>query len=58
MIGDQPAGTMTWSVHRDMHCSGFEDVGTIIIDYSMRSGKKDNISFSGTHRTAYLPDNK
>ena len=41
-----------------MHCDGFGDVGTIIIDYSMRSGKRDNVSFSGTHRTAYLPDNK
>ena len=58
MIGDQPPGTMTWSVHGGMHCDGFTDVGTIVINYSMNSGKRGNISFSGTHRTAYLPDNK
>ena len=58
MIGDQPPGTMTWSVHGSTHCDGFDDVGTIVIDYSMHSGKRGNISFPGTHRTAYLPDNK
>lgn len=41
-----------------MHCDGYPDVGTIIIDYSMHAGKRGNISFPGTHRTAYLPDNK
>lgn len=58
MIGDQPNGSMTWTVHKDMHCDGYESVGSIIIDYSMNSGKRGNISFPGTHRTAYLPDNK
>ena len=41
-----------------MHCEGYETVGTIVIDYSMSSGKMGNISFPGTHRSAYLPDNK
>ena len=41
-----------------MHCDGFDDVGTIVIDYSMHSCKKGSISYPGTHRTAYLPDNE
>lgn len=57
MIGDQPPGNMNWRVHDDYHCDGYADVGTIIIDYSMNSGKRGNISFPGTHRTAYLPNN-
>ena len=58
MIGDQPPGKMTWVVNKMMHCDGFEDCGTIVIDYSMHSGKRGAISFPGTHRTGYLPDNK
>ena len=58
MIGDQPPGNMNWVVNKFMHCSGYETVGTIVIDYSIFSGKRDSISFPGTHRTAYLPDNK
>lgn len=57
MTGDQPAGNMTWSTSPFMHCDGFDDVGTIVIDYSMHSCKKGSISYPGTHRTAYLPDN-
>lgn len=41
-----------------MHCESYPDVGTIVINYSMNSGKRGNISFPGTHRTAYLPNNK
>ena len=40
-----------------MHCDGYTEVGTIVIHYSMHSGKKGDIHFSGTHRTAYLPNN-
>ena len=40
-----------------MKCDGYPDCGTIVIDYSMHSGKRGAISFPGTHRTAYLPDN-
>ena len=57
MIGDQPAGNMTTSIQPDMHCDGYPDVGTIIINYSMNSGKRGDISFPGTGRTAYLPNN-
>jgi deltex-like protein len=58
MTGDQPPGKMNCIVNKLMHCDGFPDVGTIVIDYSMHAGKRGNITFPGTHRTAYLPDNK
>ena len=57
MIGDQPPGSMTWTVDQHSHCDGYEDVGTITINYNMHSGKRGNVHFHGTHRTAYLPDN-
>lgn len=56
MIGDQSPGTMHHTLHPGMHCDGFPDVGTIVISYSMSSGKRGDVQFSGTHRTAYLPD--
>lgn len=58
MTGDQPPGKMTWVANKLMHCDGYPDVGTIVIDYSMHSGKRGNIAFPGTHRVGYLPDNK
>ena len=57
MIGDQPRGTMTCSVNEFMKCDGCPDVGTIVIHYSIQSGKRDDITFPGTGRTAYLPNN-
>jgi deltex-like protein len=57
MMGDQPPGKMTVSIEPNMHCDGYSDVGTIIIYYSMHSGRIKNISFPGTGRTAYLPNN-
>lgn len=56
MIGDQPPGNMNTHINDHMHCEGYEDYGTIVIDYSMNPGKKGNINFPGTHRTAYLPN--
>jgi hypothetical protein len=32
--------------------------GAIVINYHMKSGYRNGKSFSGTSRTAYLPDNK
>ncbi len=57
MIGDQPPGSMTWNISDGMSCDGYPDVGTITINYSMHSGKRGDIHFPGTHRTAYLPNN-
>lgn len=36
-MGDQPDGTMEHRVCNH-HCSGFEDVGTIVIDYEFPNG--------------------
>lgn len=58
MIGDQPPGTMTHVVNKLVHCDGYLDCGTIIINYSMYAGSRGPIHFPGTHRSAYLPDNK
>lgn len=58
MTGDQPNGTMTTTVNKNTHCSGYNNVGTIIISYSFPSGTRNGKHYSGTHRTAYLPDNK
>lgn len=58
MTGDQPPGQMTHSVNNLSHCEGYTDCGTITINYNMYAGKRGNINFPGTHRIAYLPDNK
>ena len=57
MTGDQPKGTMTSKVDEHMECDGYPK-GTIIINYSFPSGKRkdNNEHYSGTHRTAYLPN--
>ena len=54
LIGDQPKGSMSAYISYGNHCSGYEDVDTIVINYSFPSGN----SYSGTHRNAYLPNNK
>ncbi|CAO2631693.1 E3 ubiquitin-protein ligase DTX3L [Lemmus lemmus] len=61
--GNQPNGTMTWSTSRQS-LQGYEDCGTIVIQYIMESGIQTDEHpnpgkpYSGTRRTAYLPDNK
>ena len=54
LIGDQPKGSMTAHITSDFHCSGYEKDNTIVIDYNFPSGN----NYSGTYRTAFLPDNK
>ncbi|XP_068102385.1 E3 ubiquitin-protein ligase DTX3L-like [Hyperolius riggenbachi] len=60
--GNQPEGTMTWRTS-SFNLSGFPGCGTIEISYSFPSGtQKENHPhpgrpYSGTSRTAYLPDN-
>ena len=55
MTGDQPQGTMTHSVEKNLTCDGYPK-GTIVISYSLQSGNREGQHFSGTHRTAYLPN--
>jgi deltex-like protein len=56
MIGDQPPGAMNVHVNKLMRCEGYPDTDTIVIEYRMHSGKRGDISFPGTGRTAYLPN--
>uniref|UniRef100_A0A3B3CNR3 E3 ubiquitin-protein ligase n=2 Tax=Oryzias melastigma TaxID=30732 RepID=A0A3B3CNR3_ORYME len=61
--GDQPDGTMTWT-KSSVEVPGFPHCGTITITYSIPSGRqtekhpKPGHFYTGTSRTAYLPDNK
>ncbi|XP_075037343.1 E3 ubiquitin-protein ligase DTX3L isoform X2 [Mixophyes fleayi] len=63
LTGNQPDGTMSDKVLRES-LQGFLGCGTIEIHYNIQSGsQKQNHPrpgkyFSGTSRTAYLPDNK
>ena len=54
LIGDQPPGSMSAHISYNIHCSGFEDCDTIVIKYDFPSGSE----YSGTYRTAFLPNNK
>ena len=54
LIGDQPPGSMTAHISYDLHCSGYNNDNTIVIDYNFPSGN----NYSGTYRTAFLPYNK
>ncbi|XP_027268562.1 E3 ubiquitin-protein ligase DTX3L isoform X1 [Cricetulus griseus] len=62
--GNQPdGGTMTSDTLRQS-LPGYEDCGTIVIRYDIKSGIQTNEHpnpgkpYPGTHRSAYLPDNK
>ncbi|KAM7321975.1 hypothetical protein ACRRTK_018816 [Alexandromys fortis] len=61
--GNQPKGTMTFTTSR-RSLLGYEDCGTIVIQYIIESGIQTNEHpnpgkpYSGTQRTAYLPDNQ
>jgi deltex-like protein len=42
-----------------MHCDGYSNCGTIVIEYHFPSGTlPDGKRYSGTSRTGYLPDNE
>ena len=51
--GTQPPGTMNVKIMKGTFCDGF-NCDTICIDYNFLDGS----GFSGTSRTAYLPDTK
>lgn len=61
--GNQPEGTMSVRYTRDS-LPGYETYGSIVIDYDMRGGIQTKehphpgMYYTGTHRTAFLPDNK
>jgi len=59
--GPQPSGTMQVEIQHYM-CAGYSGSNTIVIQYYFRNGKQSFMHpspgkrFSGTSRTAYLPD--
>lgn len=55
MTGDQPKGTMTTTIDKNLVCDGYP-AGTIIINYRFPDGTRDDVEYSGTRRTAYLPN--
>lgn len=55
MTGDQPEGTMTVTVDKNMTCPGHPK-GTIILNYQLKNGVRNGVPFQGTSRTGYLPD--
>ncbi|XP_048110306.1 uncharacterized protein LOC125301675 isoform X2 [Alosa alosa] len=63
IVGDQPNGTMTHYT-QSLSLPGFKRCGSIVINYQIPSGIQSNKHpkpgkpFLGTHRTAYLPDNR
>lgn len=40
-MGDQPDGVMNVSVDHGLHCDGYHNHGTIIIDYIMQDSVRD-----------------
>ena len=49
---------MKYYVDKNMTCSGYSK-GTIIINYNFQSGTNDKgVHYTGTSRTAYLPNNQ
>uniref|UniRef100_A0A8C7WRY7 E3 ubiquitin-protein ligase n=1 Tax=Oryzias sinensis TaxID=183150 RepID=A0A8C7WRY7_9TELE len=63
LMGDQPNGQMSWIKSSDS-LPGFSGCGHIVITYNIPNGVQTDRHpnpgkpFSGTCRTAYLPDNK
>ena len=61
--GTQPKGTMKVTTSNSTRLPGFESHGTITITYSFKDGIQEahhpspGEAYSGTSRTAYLPDN-
>ncbi|XP_067666960.1 uncharacterized protein [Haliotis asinina] len=62
--GNQPPGTMTVATFDHCHVSGFEDVGVIVITYSIPGGIQTDDHphpgrfYRGVNRRAFLPDNE
>jgi len=56
-IGKGPDGTMSSRIDANLSLAGYPNDNTIVIQYDIPSGTLSNGShYSGTHRTAYLPN--
>jgi deltex len=60
--GDMPSGTMTIRTSTMDVCAGYEQAGSIVIEYNIPAGRQlsyhanPGADHSGAQRTAYLPD--
>ena len=63
-LGPCPNGYMYITAHKDLHCAGYENCGTIVIRYALRGGVQGpqhpnpGVRFYPDQRTAFLPDNE
>ena len=63
-FGPCPDGYMYITARKDMHCTGYEDCGTIVIDYRLLGGVQGpqhpnpGVRYFSEMRQAYLPDNE
>ena len=55
MEGDQPPGEMNTYFDKNLTCSGYVK-GTVVITYNFKSGQRNGKHYTGTSRTAYLPN--
>jgi len=46
---------MNYTIDNNLICQGYPK-GTIVITYNFPNGMKNGKNYSGTSRTAYLPD--
>lgn len=60
MIGDMPNGTIQANRYssREIQLEGYQGVGAIEIVYNFPNGSRNGVSYRGTSRAAYLPDNE
>ena len=56
IMGIMPPGTMKARLDEKMHCDGYPNVGTIIIEYNFMGGMHNGQPFTGTHRKNYIPN--
>ena len=57
--GNMPPGIMSAYLDDKIHCSGYPNVGTIVIKYSFKNGILNNGKhYSETARTNYIPNTK
>ena len=56
--GDMPPGTMTAIVNDKLKCDGYQNKGTIIVNYTIKSGNFKGKKYKGTNRMSYIPNTK
>ena len=54
--GNMPTGTMKAYLNDNTHCSGYQNLGTIVINYNINKGNHNGKPFSGTSRRNYIPN--